>query len=348
MVGRDRLHRFGLLAHAGLGAVEFKEQGGLRLEPLELRVANARVHLHVIEQLDARDGDADLHRHDHRVDRALEVGKLADGRGDRFGYPIQAELHLGHDAERALCADVQTRQVIAGARFPRAAARADQFSLGSHDGEAQHVLAHRPVANGIGSRRACRGHAADRRVGTRIDRKEQSGSLELQVQLLAGDACLHAAIEIVAVHLEHTIHLREVDADASVERRDVSLERRADAEGDHRYARLVALTDDRRDLLVRAREHDDIRDSGVRETLAMPVLLAHRLVDDGALAVVAGERAQKPVDHVACRSRKPFRHVVHRTVLKSAAARDGGARRGARACGRIRRSARASGRPCRD
>ena len=195
-------------------------------------------------------GNADLHRDDDRVDRAFEVGELADRGGDRLGHAVEAQLDLGDDAERAFGADEQAREVVAGARLARAAAGAHDAAVGRDDGQAQHVLAHRAVAHGVGARRARRRHAADRRVGARIDREEEARALELGVELLARDARLHAAVEVLGVDLEHAVHLRQVDADAAVQRGDVAFERRADAERDHRHARRVAQAHDRRDLLV--------------------------------------------------------------------------------------------------
>ncbi len=218
--------------------------------------------------------------------------------GDRLGHAVQAQLDLGDDAERALGADVEPGEVVAGARFARAAAGADDPAVGRDDGEPEHVLAHRAVANGVGARRARRGHAADRRVGAGIDREEQARALELGVELLAQHARLHAAVEVLGVDLEHAVHLRQVDAHAAVERGDVALERRADAERDDRHARRVAKPDDRRDLVVRVREHDDVRQPGVGQALAVAVLVADRARREGALAVVGGE-ARDEVGDVA-------------------------------------------------
>ena len=53
------------------------------------------------------------------------VGELADRRGDRLGHAVEAQLDLGDDAERALGADEQPREVVAGARLARAPAGAD-------------------------------------------------------------------------------------------------------------------------------------------------------------------------------------------------------------------------------
>ena len=59
---------------------------------VELGVRLTASHLHVVEQLDARDRDAGLDRLDHGVDRALEVAKGADRRRDRFRDAVQPQL----------------------------------------------------------------------------------------------------------------------------------------------------------------------------------------------------------------------------------------------------------------
>jgi hypothetical protein len=47
--------------------VKLEEQRRLFVQAFELRVADARAHLHIVEQLDPRDRDPALHRHDHRA-----------------------------------------------------------------------------------------------------------------------------------------------------------------------------------------------------------------------------------------------------------------------------------------
>ena len=111
--------------------MELEEQRRLRREALELRIADAGVHLHVVEQLDARDRNAVLHRDDHRIDGACEIRELADRRRDRLGHAVEAQLDLGDDAERAFGADEQPRQVVAGGRLARAAAGADDAPVGA-------------------------------------------------------------------------------------------------------------------------------------------------------------------------------------------------------------------------
>ena len=60
---------------------------------------------------------------------AVEVGELADRRGDRFGHAVQPQLDLGDDAERAFGADEKAREIVAGARLARAAAGTDDAAV---------------------------------------------------------------------------------------------------------------------------------------------------------------------------------------------------------------------------
>ena len=82
-------------------AVEFEEQRR-RDRVSGLRIPVDRVHLRLVEQLDARDRHAELNRGDDGVDRALDRIERADRRRHRLGQRDAAARHLGDDAERAL------------------------------------------------------------------------------------------------------------------------------------------------------------------------------------------------------------------------------------------------------
>ena len=85
--------------------MKLEEKSRLHRQTLEFGVADARIHLYIVEQFDARHGNARLHRDDPRVYRRREIGELAHGGGNGLGHAIQAELDLGDDAERAFGAD---------------------------------------------------------------------------------------------------------------------------------------------------------------------------------------------------------------------------------------------------
>ena len=119
------------------------------------------------------------------------------------GIAVQAQLHLGDDAERAFRAHEQAREVVARGGFAGTPAGAHDAPVGRDDGQAEDVLAHGAVAHGVGARCARRGHAADGGVGTGVDRKEQPGALELGVHLFSRDPGLHAAVEVGGIDLQH-------------------------------------------------------------------------------------------------------------------------------------------------
>ena len=91
----------------------------------------------------------------------------------------------------------------------------DQLAVGQHHFQREHVVLHRAVAHRIGAGGARRRHAAERGVGARIDRKEQALVAQIFVELLARDAGLDHAVEILGMNGEHAVHVAEVDRDAA-------------------------------------------------------------------------------------------------------------------------------------
>ena len=109
--------------------------------------------------------------------------------------------------------------------------------------------------------------------------------------MLARHSGLNPAIKVLGVDLQNPVHLREVETDPTVEGGDVPFERCADAERNDRDARGAAQPHDRRNLVVRVREHHDIGHAGVGESFAMTVLLAYRVSRHCACAIVAAKSA---------------------------------------------------------
>jgi hypothetical protein len=112
--------------------------------------------------------------------RTLGNGQIATPTAS--GMPEQPDRDLDDHAERALGAHERPGQVVARRRFAGPARRADDPAVGQHHGKRQHVLAHRAVTHGVGAGGAGRRHAAERRVRPRIDRKEQPGVAQMDVQ----------------------------------------------------------------------------------------------------------------------------------------------------------------------
>ncbi len=169
----------------------------------------------------------------------------------------------------------------------------DHVAVGHDCGEVEHVVAHRAVTHGVGARGAGRGHAAEGGLGAGIDREEQAGVAEMLVEHLAGDARLDDAVEVLRVDGEHPVHAGEVDRHPAARGIDVALERRADAEGDHRHPVGGADLDDLDHVVGRFGE-----DHGVRRLVGEPgegmtVLAPHRLGTREARAEALRQNRQR-------------------------------------------------------
>ncbi len=187
---------------------------------------------------------------------------------------MQAKRDLGDDAEGSLRADEEPREVVAGRRLARARARLDRAAVGEHDGQAEHVLAHRAVADRGRARRARRRHAAQRRVGAGIDWKPQAGVAQRFAQLQACDARLDRRVEIVDADADDLLHLPQIDRDAAVNGVDVAFERRPRAERHDRHRVARADRRDRGDFFSARRKADDVGARRCVVGLAVAVMLA--------------------------------------------------------------------------
>src|SRR5204862_2497770 len=101
------------------------------------------------------------------------------------------------DAERAFRADDESREIVPGRRLLGAARGGKQLAICQHDLERDDVVLHRAVAHSISTGAARGRHPAERSIGARIDRKEQTLVAQMLVELLARDARLDDAIEIL-------------------------------------------------------------------------------------------------------------------------------------------------------
>ena len=149
-LGRDVLHRARLFGHTGGRAVELHQQHRL-LPQAQAVVAVDRRHRAAVEQLAARDRHAHLDDRDRGLHRRVDRGEMADGCRHRLGQRVELQRDLGHHAQRALAADEQARQVVAGAGLARARAGAHPFAAGADHAQCQHVLAHGAVAHRVGA-----------------------------------------------------------------------------------------------------------------------------------------------------------------------------------------------------
>ena len=230
-LGGKRLDGCRLLGDVPLIVAVELEQQRRRDRVAGLRVAVERVHVQVVEQLDAGDRHAELNRRDDGVDRAPERFEGADGRGDRFGSGMEPERHLGDDAERPFGSDEEPRQVVAGRRLARPRAGGDDRvrRRGRPSTRA------RSRASCRSGRRSCRTRASPpcrrwsrRRPGSIGNMRPvlRSALFELQPR----DAGFDRDVEILGADAEDPVHLAEIDRDPARIAPDVALERRAGAE----------------------------------------------------------------------------------------------------------------------
>jgi len=276
--------------------VEFHQQHRLfaQAEPA-VRVDHA--HAVGVDQLDPGDRHPELDGLDRGLHRLGDAGERTHGRRDRLRHGVDAQRHFGDHAQRALAADEQPREVVAGGGLPRARAGADHLAAAGDHFQRQHVLAHGAVAHRVGPRGARGRHAADGSVGAGVDREEQARGLEGFVQLLAGDAGLHRHRQVVGVDRQHLVHPVDVDADAAAHREQVALDRRAGAAGDHRGGVLPAQPHRVRDVLRVLREHHARRRRHRERRLVAAMLLAHGQRGGKALAEAGPQRFQQDWGH---------------------------------------------------
>ncbi|SPC14782.1 hypothetical protein CO2235_220015 [Cupriavidus oxalaticus] len=320
VLGGDLLHGLGLLAHAGLGAVEFEEQvRGFRQRQVVVPVDGADRQR--VDELHARHRHAQLDGLDHGLHRAAHAGEGAHRGRDRLRLRVEPHRDLGNDAERAFAADEQAGQVIAGRRLARMRAGADHAAIGGHHGQRQHVLAHGAVAHRVGPGRARRAHAAQRRVRARVDREEQPGVLDFLVQLLARDAGLHGHAQVLGLHRQHAVHLRQVQADAAGHGQQVPFQRRAGAVGDQRHAVVVAQARDLGDFVGAVGEHDRIGHRRRERRFIAAMVLAHAGRGGEALAEARREGFAEGGRQGTAFERGGRRGVVHAGLRRVGAAR---------------------------
>ena len=128
------------------------------------------------------------HRGGHFVERR-------EGREQRRGVResrVEPQDGLRDQRERALRADQQLRQVVAGRRLDQLAAAADHLAGGEHRFDAEHVVARDAVLHRAHAARVGRDVAAEARaVLARVDRIDEAVRGELRVELIE----LHARLD---------------------------------------------------------------------------------------------------------------------------------------------------------
>ncbi len=259
VLGRDLADCLGLLADVPLTQPVELEKQRREHRVRQLREPVHRIYLHIVQQLDPRDGDPELDRGDDGADGVLDTLEVTGRGGNRFRTAMQPQRQLGDHAERAFRPDEQLRQVVARGRLACPPTGFDHPAISEDDGEPQDRFSHRAVADRGGARCTRRRHAAERGVGARIEVEDQSRRAEVLLELLASDAGLDGRVEIVGADAQDVVHPRHVDRDAAVDRVDVPFERRSGTERHDRAPVRRARANDGLDRFRALGEHDRMR-----------------------------------------------------------------------------------------
>ena len=214
------LHHLCLLFDAGGRAVKFHQQHRLFTQP-QLGVLVHHAHGVAVNQLHARNRNAQLDDLNGGAHGCRNAGEGTDRRRDGLGQRVQAQRHLGDDAQRSLAAHHQPREVVARRGLARLGACAHDLARGGDHLQGQHVLAHGAVAHRVRATGPRGTHAAQRGVCARVNREKQARVLDLFIELLARHARLQRDQQVVVVHGQHAIHAREVQADAALHRQQM-------------------------------------------------------------------------------------------------------------------------------
>lgn len=247
-----------------MGSVKLDEQMRRRRQA-QAGMSGGRTHLPFVQQLDPRRREAGLDRRDRSLAGRSDVRETADPGKYGFGPSPEPQSQPYDDAENALGAEKETREVEAGRALPRAPFCPDERSVRGDRIQRNHVLAHRSVAHGHGSRSPRRRHSAQRRVSARIHRKEEPGVTQVNVERPVSHAGLHRAVEIPLTHRQHPVHSRQVKRYSAERRVDLSLHPGSRAEGDHR-ATMFRADGQHAAHVIRAFREDD----GVGKLRGMP------------------------------------------------------------------------------
>ena len=181
------------------------------------------------------------------------------------GHGAQAQGRLGDDAERALRADEEVRQVVAGHVLDRPTAGPDDAAVREHDLEAEDGVAgdavlHAAQAAGVLGQVAADG--ADLEAG-RVRGIEQAMLRSRTSEVGVDDAGLDDRRQVAGVDLEDAIHLRGHQGQCPVDRRGATGQPAARPARHDGHAVAGGQGDDGRDLGRRSRHRHRQRPAGI-------------------------------------------------------------------------------------
>ena len=185
------------------------------------------VALHELDRLRVEVGQLDLR---YGGDGGLHIGKRENEAHVHFRLGDELERQLRDDAERALRADHQVQQAVAGAGLAHGLAELHDSAVGQHHGHGQHVVARDAVLHGAHAARV-RGHVAAHGRGllARVGRIHQAVRERVGRKVAQQHAGLDVHDEVVHVIGEDLIHARRAQHHAAAQRHASADEARAGA-----------------------------------------------------------------------------------------------------------------------
>ena len=208
---------------------------------------------------------AQSRQHPHGPHR---VGHRKEGRFDRAWHWKQLQAGSRHDAERALGADEQVTQVIAGVVFAQTRQAVEHTAIGRDDFQAQHQVARHAVMYGRETARIGRDVPADLATALRSERQRKvtpgraRGGLHFGQQATRFDD--HR--EIVGIDVPDAVHAAQAQHDLRalcMGCRAAAIARVATVRH-HAHARFVADRQHGRHFGCRCRQRDERRVAAIQ------------------------------------------------------------------------------------
>ncbi len=191
-----------------------------------------------VDQLERRRGEPGRGDRVHSIAGVAERGEVADDRPRGRRQRPQPERDLGDDAERALGADDQPGEVVAGDALGRLSAQPYQLAGAGDQFQAEHVIARHAVLDAADPAGVRGDVAADRRPrrAGRIRRVPEAVRGDRRPQVVVDDAGLDDGEPLGRVDAQDLVHPVEREHDTAVDGIRAARQPGARPAGDNRHA----------------------------------------------------------------------------------------------------------------
>ena len=208
-----------------------------------------------------------------RVGRRLEIVKGHQQVDLQGGQGQQPQDDLGHHGQRALRADQQLHQVVAGHVLDQLAAHLHDLARGQDHLQAADIVLGRAILDRPRAARALGDVAADGAgvEAGRVGRVEEPLGLDRAVQVAGDDARLDGDHQVVLVDLQDAVHLFQGEDNAALHGHRTAAQAVARPAGCNRYPLTVGQFEHLGHLLGRGDTHDHLGLSSKADRLVVGV-----------------------------------------------------------------------------